>query len=85
MIVDVSIMIPLSRVRIHLGHMVRSVAGSTGSSMNNDLLNLRASALNQNDQHKNKEHAGSNSDNCRSVHRDTPFPCLDPFLSHGAN
>jgi hypothetical protein len=59
-------------------------AGSTGSSMNNELLNLRAPALNQNDQHENKEHAGSNSDNCRSVHRVTPFPCLDPFLSHGA-
>jgi hypothetical protein len=49
--------------------------------MSSDLLNLRASALNQNDQHKNKEHAGSNSDNCRSVHRDTPFPRLDPSFS----
>lgn len=52
--------------------------------MSSELLNLRASALNQNDQHKNKEHAGSNSDNCRSVHRVTPFPCLDPSHSHGA-
>jgi len=52
--------------------------------MSSDLLNLRASALNQNDQHKNKEHAGSNSDNCRSVHCDTPFPRLDPSYSHGA-
>ena len=52
--------------------------------MSSELLNLRASALNQNDQHKNKEHAGSNSDNCRSVHRVTPFPCLDPSNSPGA-
>ncbi len=49
-----------------------------GSSMNSELLNPGAAALNQDDQHKNKEHAGSNTDNCRGVHCDTPFPCLDP-------
>jgi len=48
------------------------------------LLNAGATTLDQDDQHKNKKSAGSNSDNCRSVHRVTPFPCLDPFLSHGA-
>jgi hypothetical protein len=48
------------------------------------LLNAGATALNQDDQHKNKKYAGSNPDDCRRVHYDSPFACSDPSGSHGA-
>ena len=37
------------------------------------LLDAGATALNQDDQHENKKHAGSNPDDCRCVHYDSPF------------
>ena len=41
--------------------------------MSSDLLNLRASALNQNDQHNDKEYAGNYPDNRSRIHFNSPF------------
>jgi hypothetical protein len=45
--------------------------GATGSSAKTMLLDLRAAALNQNDQNYDKEHTGNNLDNRGTVHPDS--------------
>ena len=49
------------------------VAAPTGPSIQSLSLNPSAAALNQNDQHDDKEDAGNNPDNRSCVHLDSPF------------
>ena len=46
---------------------------ATSLELNSELLNPRATALNQNDQHDHKQHAGYDPDHCATVHVKSPF------------
>jgi hypothetical protein len=73
--------LPLSRVWVHLAHMAHTTAGSTELSMNVELLDASPAALDQDDQHENKKHAGSDPDKCCLIHRVTPFGVLIQLIS----
>jgi hypothetical protein len=54
--------------------------GVTGRFVKAELLDLSASALDQNNQHDNEKHTGNNLDNCGLVHVESPFSFDNKFV-----
>jgi hypothetical protein len=49
----------------------------------NPLLDARAAALDQDNQHDDKQHAGNNPDKCCTIHAHSPFPNFRSKLMQG--